>query len=88
MEGRGCYTGRRCIDDKTYGHRKIIQTGFHAVAVADVNTQGVNVSIGIIVMTFSVIFLVFISFIFSLITILPSTNYGLHLVFFFWFLEV
>ena len=58
MEGRGCYTGRRCVDDKTYGHRKIIQTGFHAVAVADVNTQGVNVSIGIIVMTFSVIFLV------------------------------
>ena len=41
-----------------------IQTGFHAVAVAGVNTQGVNVSIGIIVLTFSVIFLVFISFIF------------------------
>lgn len=80
--------GKRCVDDKTYGYRKVIQTGFHAVAVADVNTRGVNVSIGIIVLTFSVILLVFISFIFSLTTILPSTNCGLHLVFFFWFLEV
>lgn len=88
MEGRGCYVAKRCVDDKTYGYRKVIQTGFHAAAVADVNTRGVNVSIGIIVLTFSVIFSVFISFIFSLITILPSTNYGLHLVFFSLFLEV
>lgn len=49
------FAGKRCVDDKTYGYRKGNQTGFHAVAVADVNTRGVNVSIGIIVLTFSVI---------------------------------